>query len=171
MIAREAHITPSLLQKYYPEKEAILEAFVEHAVGEIDIFTTAVHKTIATTSDARSMLRMIGLRYVDFVDRMRGFYLTWIMNPETIKPYNEALPDFITLNHRILAAALARRTVLDEGTAIARVLVFFSSLFAWVIYYSRVGASIPESAEQRVDRLVEMLTEDAGQTTAALIGS
>ena len=90
---------------------------------------------------------------------MRGFYLTWMMCPETIAPYRDTLPDFITLNHHILAGVLANRLHISQEDALDRTRVFFSSIFAWVMYYSRVAPrkSVPESPSVRIERLIEHL--------------
>lgn len=171
MIAREAGITPSLLQKYFPAKEDILEAFVEHAAGEFDVFTTGVQKIIATTEEPERMMSMIGLRFVDFVDRMRGFYLTWMMCPELVEPYSEALPEFITLTHKIVAHKFAQRTGIGEAAALHCTVIFFSSLFTWTIFYNR---AIPkysrlDNRETRVARLVDMLMRSSANAEEALI--
>lgn len=168
MIAREAHITPSLLQKYYPTKEDVLAAFVERALDELDGFTTGAQKAIATTSGVRALLRKIGLSYVAFLNRMRGFYLTWMMCPETIAPYRDTLPDFITLNHHVLAGVLANRLHISHEDAIDRTRVFFSSIFAWVMYYSRVASrkSVAESPSARVERLIEHLVPEEKAVSA-----
>jgi AcrR family transcriptional regulator len=162
MIATKAGITPSLLQKYFPTKQDVLSAFVEQALDELDRFTTAIQKAIATTPDVCMLLRMIALSYVAFVERERGFYLTWIMNPETMSPYRESLPEFVTFNHKILASVLSHRLGIPEDEAFVRVRMFFGSLFAWVIFYGRVAADDAqrELPTQRVDRLIAALIAD-----------
>ncbi len=157
MIARESHMTPSLLQKYYPTKELILEAFVERAVGEFDLFTTTVQKTVGSTPDTRQLFTKLSLSYCGFVRRMRGFYLTWVTSPEIVAPYASALPQFISLNQEILAKILSDRIGISHDRALHRVRVIIAALFTWVIYYDRVGITNREGTTERVSRLVDAL--------------
>lgn len=162
IIAREAHITPSLLQKYFPCKEAIMSAFVEKAMDELDDFIATIRRTAATDADAKSLLRAIGLHYINFVDRMRGFYLTWIMCPELIEPYRETLPEFISIGHKLIADALAERTGMAPDRALTRVRIMFAAIFAFVMYYTRLefpGIRREERSE-RLARLVDSATAD-----------
>ncbi|HTV93551.1 MAG TPA: TetR/AcrR family transcriptional regulator [Verrucomicrobiae bacterium] len=162
VIAREAHITPSLLQKYFPCKEAIMSAFVEKAMDELDEFIVTIRRNAATEADAKTLMREVGLDYINFVDRMRGFYLTWIMCPELIEPYRETLPEFITIGHKLLAEALADRTGLDPERALMRVRIMFAAIFAFVMYYTRLNfpGTRREGRNERLRRLVDAATAD-----------
>jgi AcrR family transcriptional regulator len=172
MIAREAGITPSLLQKYFPSKEDVLAAFVDRALADIDTFTASVQRAVATLPDSRAMMSAVAYNYMDFLDHMRGFYLTWIMCPELVAPYRESLPAFITINHDVLTMALSRRLKIGREVARLRVRIFFSSLFTCVMYYGRVAEKYASSErrEERVSRLLDALI--GGETSAelALIG-
>lgn len=154
-------MTPSLLQKYYPTKESIVEAFVENATEELDAFVTYAQKAVATTPDTAELLRKVALSYIDFVHRMRGFYLTWVTSPELVLTYSPGLPDFVTLGHEIMANVLVTRLGIAFDDALARVRIFLGAIFAWVVYYNRVGvkAAAGETKEQRVDRLVAFVLD------------
>jgi AcrR family transcriptional regulator len=169
-IAREAGITPSLLQKYYPTKEDILAAFVDEATNDIDNFVTAVHKIVNNTADTPLLLRRIAYRYMALIHRRRGFYLTWITSPDLVRSFSPALPEFISLEQATLARILAQRSgCISEDAALLRVRIFFAALFSWVMYYCRVGilkSTTSESTELRVARLVDSILspqEAAGQ--------
>lgn len=138
MIASQAHISPSLLQKYFPTKEATLNAFVEKAMDHLDEFVTVIREHALTTPDAKRLLYTVGSHYLSFVDRMRGFYLTWIMCPELIEPYRETLPEFISVGHKLIADAVAQRTGIPPDVALQRVRIMFAAIFAYVMYYSRL---------------------------------
>ena len=167
MIARDARITPSLLQKYYPTKESIVEAFVENASSELDRFFTYAQKTTASTADTKLLLSKIALSYVDFVHRMRGFYLTWVTSPELVLEYSPALPDFISGAHQFLANVLVARLGIEPDDALVRVRIFLGAIFAWVVYYNRVGvkAATGESKEKRVERLVSFVLRTGNGAT------
>ena len=162
MIAREARITPSLLQKYYATKESILGAFVEKAMDELDDFIRAIRAHTITAQDAKSLLFAVGRDYLAFVDRMRGFYLTWIMCPELIEPYRGTLPEFISIGHRVIADAVAQRLGIAPDDALQRVRIMFAAIFSYVMYYSRLDfpGSRKEQRVERLRRLVDTVTEE-----------
>ena len=163
MIAREAHITPSLLQKYYPTKESILQAFVEKAMDQLDVFIAAIRGYAATVLDAKSLLYAVGRDYLSFVDRMRGFYLTWIMCPELIEPYRETLPEFISIGHKLIADAVSQRIGIAPDDALQRVRIMFAAIFAYVMYYSRLEfpGTRKEQRHERLQRLVDTIAEES----------
>lgn len=171
MIARDAGITPSLLQKYFPTKEDVLAAFVERALEEVDAFTISVQSAVATLPDTRLMMRAVAYKYMDFLDSMRGFYLTWIMCPELISPFREDLPQFITLSHDVLAGALSRRLKINREIARLRVRIFFSALFTCVMYYGRISEkyTLSESRDERVKRVLDALIGGDSPEELALI--
>ncbi len=139
-----------------------MSAFVEKAMDELDDFIATIRRTAATDADAKSLLRAIGLHYINFVDRMRGFYLTWIMCPELIEPYRETLPEFISIGHKLIADALAERTGMAPDRALTRVRIMFAAIFAFVMYYTRLefpGIRREERSE-RLARLVDSATAD-----------
>lgn len=159
-IAHEAGITPSLLQKYFPTKESLLQVFVETAMDHLDRFMIKLRHRIQTLKDPFELVRRVGEDYIEFVDEMRGFYLTWIMCPELTEPYRDALPAFISIGHAALADALAKRLSIPYDSALLRSRMLFASLFSYVIYYRRLG--FPgyrlESPNKRLDRLAHVIT-------------
>ncbi|MGD0967157.1 MAG: TetR/AcrR family transcriptional regulator [Candidatus Aquilonibacter sp.] len=168
MIARAAGITPSLLQKYYPTKEAIIAAFVERAMDELDAFVHLLRADAVSVGDPRMLLHDVGLAYAAFLNKMRGFYLTWLMCPELIEPYRDSLPHFITAGHNAIAQALTERAGLPPEIATLRVRILFGAVFASVMYYDRLGfpGTREEAVAERVDRIVnsvlcEPLAEEA----------
>jgi len=170
MIARAAKITPSLLQKYFPTKEAIIAAFVERAMDDLDAFMVAMRAQIVATNDSRLLLYSVGRLYIDFLNHMRGFYLTWIMCPELVEPYRETLPHFITAGHRSLADGLRKLTGISLEGAFLRVRILFGALFATVIYYDRLGfpGTRQEAEGQRLDRVVETVLAPGGEAPMLL---
>ena len=130
-------------------------------MDQLDGFIAAIRRYAATVPDARELLHAVGHDYLSFVDRMRGFYLTWIMCPELIEPYRETLPEFISIGHKLIADALAERTGMSREDALQRVHVMFAAVFAYVMYYSRLNfpGMRKEQRNERLDRLVDTVTD------------
>jgi len=158
-VAKEAGMTPSLLQKYFPTKKALLEGFVEDSMDRLDSAMNHLRHYIATVADPTELVRVVGERYVAFVSEMRGFYLTWIMCPELTEPYRDSLPAFVSIAHVALANALAERLGISHENALLRARMLFASLFAYVIYYRQLnfpGFRL-ETQGERLERLARVI--------------
>jgi AcrR family transcriptional regulator len=147
-IAARAEISVSLLQKYFPTKRTIADAFLERAVSNVRRFIGEIEALDASTPSTLEFLKGVGSEYLRYVRELRGFYLTWIVDLSVMGPRTHEVALRAREVYATIATALERRLGITAGDAIFRARAFLGALFSFAILSPRIFLEPEVDAEE-----------------------
>ncbi len=157
-VARDCGISSSLLFRYFPNKDALLDGMRTRSEEHLKWFLVGIKHFARESRTCTDFLSGVGTLYAGFIHQMHDYYALWFLNKNLLSKHNSWLFSrlYPTLSHRLARMPDYRNEIAPEFVTRA----FFDDIFHVVFLHERMGTGIPQGVSR--DEYVRVASTSIG---------
>jgi AcrR family transcriptional regulator len=141
-VARESGISTSLLFRYYPTKETLMEAVLARSEAPLKTLLAGIDDAATENKTCRAFLYGVALRYAEYVRLTHNHWVLWLEHKEWMPAHTK---DILERLDQIVAAKLPRMPdYRPREHAYVIIRAFLGAVFSLALLGQRIGRDAPK---------------------------